>query len=147
MAVRWEGWSSYKELKLNLDQPVLGYTTLVTPKNWKDTYSFLFGAKYKLTDSLSILAGYLYSGNPIPDYTFEPTIPDANTHLFTTGISYKKKNFNFDIAYAYQKLQNRKKNNSIDDNPLDGILTPQTAANGTYKSALHMIGMSFTYKF
>lgn len=146
VALRWEGWSSYKELKLNLDQPVLGYTTLVTPKNWKDTYSFLFGAKYKISDSFSILAGYLYSGNPIPDDTFEPTIPDANTHLFTTGVSYKKKNFNFDIAYAYQKLQNRKKNNSIDDNPLDG-LNNQTAANGTYKSALHMIGISLTYKF
>lgn len=147
IAMRWEGWSSYKELRLNVEQPVLGYTTLVTPKNWKDTYSFLFGAKYKLNDSISILAGYLYSGNPIPDDTFEPTIPDANTHLLTTGISYKKKNFNLDIAYAYQKLQNRKKNNSIDDNPLDGLLNPPTAANGTYKSALHMIGMSFTYKF
>lgn len=146
VAVRWEGWSSYKELKLNLDQPVLGFTTMVTPKNWKDTYSFLFGAKYKITDSLSILAGYLYSGNPLPDDTFEPSVPDANTHLFTTGVSYKKKNFNFDIAYAYQKLQNRKKNNLIDDNPLDGLNT-QTAANGTYKSALHMIGISLTYKF
>lgn len=146
MALRWEGWSSYKELKLNLDQPVLGYTTLVTPKNWKDTYSLLFGAKYKLTNSISILAGYLYSGNPVPDDTFEPTIPDANTHLLTTGISYKKKNFNFDIAYAYQKLQNRKKNNSIDDNPLDGV-NPQATANGIYKSALHMVGISFTYKF
>lgn len=147
IALRWEGWSSYKELKLNLEQPILGYYTLSTPKNWKDTYSFLFGAKYRITDNFSILTGYLYSGNPVPDDTFEPAIPDANTHLFTTGINYKNKSFNFDISYAYQKLQNRKKTNSIDGDPFDGVVNSQATANGKYKSALHMIGISLTYKF
>lgn len=146
IATRWEGWSSYKELNINLDQPILGLTTLTMPKNWKDTYSIIFGAKYKISDYLSLLAGYLYSGNPVPDSTFEPSIPDANTHLFTIGLSYKRKNVNFDIAYAFQKLQNRKKVNLIDDNPLDP-LNPESSANGTYKSQLNMIGLSFTYKF
>lgn len=145
-AVRWEGWSSYKELNINLDKPVLGNTNLVIPKNWKDTYSYIIGAKYRITNEISIMAGYLYSGNPVPDSTFEPSIPDANTHLLTAGLSYKVKNFNVDFAYAFQKLQNRKKVNLIDDNPFDS-LNPENSANGTYKSELHMIGLSLTYKF
>ncbi|WP_068861460.1 OmpP1/FadL family transporter [Thermodesulfovibrio sp. N1] len=147
IAMRWEGWSSYKELKLDLEQPIFYSNTLITPKNWKDTYSFNVGIKYQINETLALLAGYLYSGNPVPDSTFEPTIPDANTHLLTAGILIKKKNFNFDISYAYQKLQNRKKNNTIDDNPLDVSFNANYSANGTYKSDIHMIGLSLTYKF
>lgn len=147
IAMRWEEWSSYKELKIDLNRPVAGYTTFITPKNWKDTYSINIGAKYQLNESLSLLAGYLYSGNPVPDSTFEPSLPDANTHLFTAGMSIKQKKFNFDLAYAYQKLQKRKKNNTIDDNPQDGIFKSAYSANGTYKSDIHMLGLSFTYKF
>lgn len=146
IAMRWEDWSSYKELKLYMEQSVVGYNKLITPKNWKDTYSFNIGVKYQINETIAFLAGYLYSGNPVPDSTFEPSIPDANTHLLTAGILVKKKDFNFDISYAYQKLQNRKKNNAIDDNPFDGF-NANYSANGTYKSDIHMIGLSLTYKF
>jgi long-chain fatty acid transport protein len=147
VALRWEGWSSYDQLKINFDKPVAGSKTSVTSKDWKDTYSVNFGAKYQLNDSIAFLAGYLYGGNPIPDKTFEPSIPDANTHLFSIGTDIKYKKFKIDLAYSYQKLQNRKKNNSIDDYPSDGLLNPATSANGKYKSYLHMVGVSLTYLF
>jgi long-chain fatty acid transport protein len=98
-----------------------------------------------------LLAGYLYGGNPIPDKTFEPAIPDANTHLFSIGASVKQKKFKVDLAYAFQKLQNRDKNNNITD-PVAGIvgdpnLIAASSANGTYKSNLHMVALSLTYMF
>lgn len=140
--LRWEGWSSFKELRINLDQPVANQTTSITPRNWKDTYSVNLGAKYQMNESVDLLAGYLYSGNPVPDSTFEPAIPDANTHLFTVGTSIKQKRFKIDLAYGYQKLQDRNKNNSIGD-PITGGFR----ANGEYKSDLHMAGISLTYRF
>ncbi len=144
VALRWEGWSSYDQLKINLDKPVLGNTTSVMPKDWEDTYTVNIGAKYQLNDSVALLAGYLYGGNPIPDNTFEPTIPDANTHLFCIGTDIKYKELRVDLAYGYQKLQSRNKNNSVTD-PISGLSA--FSANGEYKSNIHMVGISLTYKF
>ena len=144
VALRWEGWSSYDQLKINLDKPVAGSKTSVTPKDWKDTYSVNLGAKYQLNDSIALLAGYLYGGNPIPDKTFEPGIPDADTQIFSFGTDIKYKKFKIDLAYSYQKLQSRKKNNSITD-PVSGL--SDFSANGEYKSYLHMVGVSLTYLF
>lgn len=144
--LRYEGWASYEKLKFDLDQPVAGTTTSVTEKKWKDTYTFNIGADYRLNDTVSILAGYLYSGNPVPDETFEPAIPDSDTHLFTIGTEIRRKALTFGLSYGYQLLEGRKKNNAIDDNPLDGI-NPLTSANGKYNSDLHLVGISLTYKF
>ena len=145
VALRWEGWSSYDRLKINVNKPVLGTTTPIDEKkDWEDTYSGSIGAKYQLNNSVALLAGYLYQGNPIPDETFEPAIPDANAHLFCVGTSIKQKNFKIDVAYGYQILQDRKKNNDVID-PIS--LLPVFSANGTYKSHLHMVGVSLTYTF
>ena len=146
VAMRWEGWSSYDQLKIKLDKPVVGSKTSVSKKDWEDTYSVSLGAKYQLNDSIALLAGYLYGGNPIPDKTFEPAIPDANTHLFTVGTSMKHKQFKVDLAYGYQKLQDRNKNNNVGaESSIPGILDAR--ANGKYKSYLHMVGVSLTYTF
>lgn len=145
VALRWEGWSSYDRLRIVLKQPVAGETISETIKNWKDTYSVSVGGKYQLNETISLLAGYLYSGNPVPDNTFEPSVPDANTHLFTVGTSIIiQKSFKIDLAYGYQKLQDRNKNNLIGD-PISRIAA--FTANGKYESDLHMIGMSLTYRF
>ncbi len=141
VALRWEGWSSYDRLKIELDNGLIQDTE----KDWKDTYSVNLGAKYQLNDSIALLAGYLYGGNPIPDNTFEPAIPDANTHLFCIGTTIKQKKFKVDLAYGYQKLQDRNKNNNVGAE--SSTVTFDARANGKYKSYLHMVGISLTYKF
>ncbi|HZX48879.1 MAG TPA: OmpP1/FadL family transporter [Nitrospirota bacterium] len=144
--VRWEGWSSYDELKLDFEQsiPIIGITTMTYEKDWKDTWTGNAGAQYQLNDSVSLRAGYLYGGNPVPDKTFEPSIPDSNTHIFTIGTGLKYQRIKIDLAYAYQMQESREKNNTIDDSPLDG-LTPATSANGRYDSRIHLVGINLTY--
>ncbi|MDN3512900.1 MAG: OmpP1/FadL family transporter [Candidatus Brocadia sp.] len=145
--LRWEGWSSFDELKVDLDHSVAGSNESITEKDWQDTYSVNFGAKYQLTDWIALLGGYLYGGNPVPDKTFDPIVPDANTHLFTVGTSMKLKNFKIDLAYGYQKLEGTSKNNSVDDNSSDGLLNSATSANGKYETDLHLVGISLCYNF
>lgn len=150
VALRWEGWSSYDQLKINLDEPVgpppFGSRTSIERKDWKDTYSASIGAKYQLTDTVALLAGYLYGGNPIPDRTFDPSIPDANTHLFCIGTSVKHKKVRIDLAYAYQRLQDRNKNNDVGaESSVPDIFDAR--ANGKYKSYLHMVSIGLTYMF
>jgi len=142
VGLRWEGWSSYDRLKINFDKLVLGNPSYTERKDWKDTWSGNIGIKYQVSEPVALLAGYLYQDNPVPDSTFDPSIPDANAHLFSIGTDVKHKSFRFGLAYSYQKLQSRNKNNLVGD-PITGA----PAANGEYKSDLHMIGVSLTYRF
>jgi len=130
--LRYEGWSSYEKLSYVIG----GIPYPPDYKNWKDTYSFNVGADYRVNDTVSLLAGYLYGGNPVPDETFEPAIPDSNTHLFSVGTEIRQKAFKLGLAYSYQLLEGRTKNNTIPGNP-----------DGKYNSDLHMLGISLTYRF
>ena len=135
--LRYEQWSSFEKLKFDFERPVLGViTSIVTEKKWEDTYTFNIGADYRVKDNISLLVGYLYSGNPIPDATFEPAIPDSDTHLFTIGTEIRRKALTVGLAYGYQLLEGRTKNNTLPGNP-----------DGKYNSDLHMLGISLTYRF
>ena len=147
IATRWEGWSSYDSFKIHFDKPVADSTSSVLGKNWKDTYSYNIGVKYQLNESVAFLAGYLYSENPVPDETFEPSVPDADAHQFSIGTDIKFNKLRLALAYAYQKWQGRNKHNAIDDNPNDGVFNSETSANGEYRSEVHVIGISLNYRF
>ena len=49
--------------------------------------------------------------------------------------------------YFFKKFKDREKNNSLDDNPNDGVINPLTSANGKYKTSIHGIGIDITYRF
>jgi long-chain fatty acid transport protein len=137
--MRWEGWSSFQQLKVDLDNG----KSETKPRNWKDTFAFNFGAQYKLNDTVTLRGGYLYGQNPVPDSTFEPAIPDSDTHLFCVGIGLNLNKFSLDLAYAYQLQGDRTKDNSIGDPFQPGSGT----ANGKYLSDIHLIAASLKYKF
>ncbi|MFO0792545.1 MAG: outer membrane protein transport protein [Candidatus Brocadiaceae bacterium] len=145
--LRWEGWSSFDELKIDLDQQVAGVTQSVTKKDWNDTYAPTLGAQYQFNKTFALLAGYSYEQTPVPDKTFDPVVPDANAHLFTIGTDIKYKKTKITVGYGYQRLEGTRKDNSIDDNPQDGIIDAATSANGKYDTDIHMIGISVTYMF
>lgn len=134
---RWEDWRSYKESKVIFDQAVNGQTTSITPKNWHDTFAVNVGGKYRLNDTFSLLGGYLYSWNAVPDDTFEPAVPDSNTHLFCVGTDMNFNQLKLAVSYAYQLQEERIKNNTV----AGGL------ANGTYNSNIHLLGISLAYKF
>lgn len=136
VGMRWEGWSSFQQLKVDLDN---GNSSTQT-RNWKDTFAFNLGAQYKLNDMVTLRGGYLYGQNPVPDTTFEPAIPDSDTHLFCIGTGLKFKRLSLDLAYAYQLQENRTKDNAIRD--LSG-----STANGKYSTDIHLLAASLKYEF
>lgn len=138
--MRWEDWSSFRELVVGFDNGTVSYA----PKNWKSTFAYNLGARYRLDETVTLLAGYLYSDNPVPDGTFEPSIPDSDTHLFCVGAELGYRNFLFSLSYAYQLLEGRDKENLIGD-PFG---PPGTGtANGRYRSDLHLLSAGLTVKF
>lgn len=138
--VRWEDWSSFQALMVVFDNGTASYV----PKNWKSTFAYNIGARYRLSGTVSLLAGYLYSDNPIPDGTFEPSIPDADTHLFCVGTDLDFRNFRISLGYAYQMLERRDKKNLVGDPfgpPGSGT------ANGRYDADLHLLSAGVTFRF
>lgn len=136
--LRWEDWSSYKELRIDLDPPAADPPP--DPKDWHATYAVNIGAKYTVNEVVSLLAGYLYGENPVPDSTFEPSIPDSDCHLFCVGTDMKFRKFKLAMSYAYQLQEERDKNNTV--GVKEGL-----PANGRYDSELHLLGVSLVYRF
>ena len=138
VSVRWEDWTAFDQLHIILDQPVglpgSEFSEETQIRDWHDTWAYSLGGEYRLTDATTLLAGYLFNENAVPDSTFEPGIPDSDAHLFCFGLNQKWSSFDFSASYGFQHLVDRVKNNATD-------------ANGTYQSDLHLVGLSLGYKF
>ncbi len=131
--MRWEDWASFKELRI----AIAGQPPAVSPRDWHGTYAVNVGGKYRLNDTFSLMAGYLYGWNPVLDSTFEPAIPDSNTHLFCVGGEARLHKVTVALGYGYQ-LQEERTKTTNQYGPI---------ANGTYESYLHLLGISLGYKF
>lgn len=136
--IRWEGWSSFKELQLALDNQT---PIPPTQRDWHDTFGLNIGGKYRWNDSVSLMAGYVFGNDAVPDSTFDPSIPDADTHVFCIGTDLRFQQFLIAVSYAYQLYEDRTKNNSV--NPL----LPPNYADGRYKSDAHLVALGVGYKF
>jgi long-chain fatty acid transport protein len=134
--VRWEDWSSFDELAIDF-----GAASMIYPRDWDDTWAFNIGTKYRLNNRVALMAGYLYGDNPVPDSTFEPAIPDSDTHLFTVGSELTFDQFKVALAYGFQLQEDRDKETN-QYTALDG-----TVANGSYENYIHLAAISLSYTF
>ncbi|BCA80290.1 outer membrane protein transport protein [Desulfuromonas sp. AOP6] len=145
--IRWEDWSSYDELHITFAQPVGGSTFAIYPKNWQATWAWNLGGKYRLNERISLLAGYLYGEDAIGDATFEPSVPDADSHLFCLGTTLHFDRLAISLSYGYQHLEGRRKNNSFLPDVDPAVSDPADYARGSYESELHLLGLSAGYHF
>lgn len=134
VGARWEDWSSFEAQIITLDSGM----TSVTERNWDDVYAFNVGGRYDLNPQLALLAGYLFDNNPVPDQTFDPSIPASNAHLLSLGGEYRTGPWKLALAYAFQHFQARDKANAIG-------ATSGGTANGRYQTDNHMVGLSVSY--
>ncbi|MCK5913733.1 MAG: outer membrane protein transport protein [Desulfuromusa sp.] len=148
VGVRWEDWSSTEELKVELDNLVLGQSADIIPRDWKSTWSYNIGGQYRVNETFALNAGYLYGENTVPDSTFEPLIPDTDAHLFTFGVEWTYADWTAIAAFGYEHHTDRNKTNSLGD-PLGSILAgqPTDTANGRYETDIYLTGLSVIYKF
>lgn len=138
--IRWEEWSSFDELRITFEQPIAGQTQRVTPRDWDDTFAVNIGGHYNINDKYALLLGFLYENNPVPDDTFEPAIPGSDSYLCSIGMTADYEKFTYSISYGLQRKDDRTKNNTI--SAVDG-----STANGEYSAILHLLGVSFSYRF
>jgi long-chain fatty acid transport protein len=131
-------WSSYRELKIELAQPVGGKTTLVSPKNWNDSWRYHIGAEWNATDLMDIRFSYVHDQSPIPDDYFDYSCPDSDRNIVGAGFGLHKNSWVLDVSYNYLMLKDR----TISKPLAKGVL-PSIIENGN----AHIVGVTMGYKF
>jgi len=134
--------TAVKALQGAVGAPATGTTTL--PQNWKATVAFRLGAEWALTPEMRVRGGYVFDPTPIRDVDFSPSIPGNDRHVFSLGYGYDlNDSATIDLAYAYVFFKNREQATS----PATPPGSPNSVKNGTYKTNVHILAASLSYKF
>jgi long-chain fatty acid transport protein len=147
IGAHWEGWSAFETMRVGLDHPVAGASEDLVARDWDDTWSFNIGGRYAFNDWVALLAGYKFGNTPVPNSTFEPAIPDANTHLWTVGADLQLGAATVSLSYGFQHYTDRTKNNTVGADLAHGVLAEPGAANGLYQSEIHLVALSLGWHF
>lgn len=115
----WTGWSSYDNLTIHFDQPLLGRIgEFGADKDWGDSWRFGIGAEYKLSEFASIAFGYVYDQDPINLDMADYLIPAGDRNIFSIGMTTKLTDtWKAGITYARIVLRDK----HLAARPADGI--------------------------
>lgn len=130
--VEWIEFSRFDNLPIDIGVNNALLPAPAIPQNWDDTWTFGVSAEYALNEAWSLRGGYKFIESPIPDATLAPTLPDADRHLLTAGVGYKRGAHRVDAAYAYS---------IFDDRTASG--NPDPTLNGTYELSSHLFVITY----
>jgi len=108
---------------------------------WRDSFLVAGGVEYKLNRAWKLRGGYSFSKSPIPNATFNPTVPTNNMHLFSAGTGYTWGRNTVDFASTFVNMNKREVRDSVNPS-LNGA-----SFNGDYKSTATIFTLSYTRKY
>ncbi len=89
--VDYADWASFDHLDVTLSNGAV----LPNPRNWQDSYVVMAGTEYKFISpallpfwDIAIRGGYVFADSPVPERTFKPDVPDADSHSYSAGIGF-----------------------------------------------------------
>jgi len=133
-------WSEYDRLDfsypVSLGNPVLiGAFDQPKDKKWDDSDTYRLGLSYVTNNSFTLMAGFAYDQNPIPDSTIGFDLPDSDAYLYSLGLRYQAtEQLGLGIGYLYADKDDRSAVNSIVDGKFSG-------------SGAHLVTVGISYKF
>ena len=97
-------WSSYDKLDFKFDKglelgPSSRINRQIEKKEFYEAAQIRLGADWKFYDKYALRLGLIYDGNPIPDKTLDPLVPDNHRINFTIGLGGEWHGFYADAAY------------------------------------------------
>lgn len=133
----WTQNSTHDDLPLSIgaNQPLLAGNNAV-PLAWDDSISIGVGGEYRVTDQLTLRAGYQYADSPMNSATYNPSVPADDRHIFSVGVGYEWGNSSIDLAYSLL---------TMDSSDIRGNVQP--AFNGHYDYDWDILTISFTHHF
>ncbi len=137
--LEWIQWSSLENLTVNLTDPLPSpplppLQEITQEQDWEDTFSPRIGIEFRPNAHWKLQAGYVYLPTSIPDRTFNPSLPDANAHIFCFGFGWNNEKFALALSQELSFPENRK---IEEGGPFDG----------TYKSFNMITALNIQYNF
>ncbi|MBX3303545.1 MAG: outer membrane protein transport protein [Nitrospira sp.] len=157
--VEYVGWSLHR----NFDVRLIGGTTIPQPRQWKNVPVIGLGTEHTWLNpqwlpnwEVSVRSGYTYTGDPIPDRTFNPGTISLPAHTLSLGVGFLctgagqflgvipcsgksalwPKGIGLDLAYQEWFYESR---------TVVGNLNP--TVDGTYHALVHVGTFSLRYLF
>jgi long-chain fatty acid transport protein len=157
--VEYVGWSSNR----NLDVRLSNGATIPQPQRWKNVAVIAVGTEHKWLNpgwlshwEVAARSGYTYTGDPVPDQTFNPGIISLPAHTLSLGVGFLckgagrflglipcsgesalwPKGIGLDLAFQEWFYESR---------TVVGNLNP--TVNGTYHAFVHLGIFSLRYLF
>lgn len=143
--IEWTGWSTFKEQRVTYTQETdptrLAILNSGNPQSrkWKDVLSLAIGTQYKLNEQWALRGGYLYMDSPVPNETYEPSVPDSDLHGLSIGTGYTVGRVSLDLAYLANFFKSRNVSNNVG--------APLSDVDGKYESFSHSLALNATYRF
>jgi long-chain fatty acid transport protein len=145
--ISWAEWSSFQSLDIDFQNETFfevapGVFVPVVEdihlrEEWDDTFAFRLGAAWKLNDSHELRFGGLFDQAPTKPDTLRPSIPDGERTGVTFGYGYTGEHWNIDAYYMPLWFNDATANGSAAEGVIDG----------TYESFVHLLGITFNYRF
>lgn len=133
------GWSAFEELDLDfatdaLDQNIhFGY---------EDSWQVRFGGEYWVTDSASLMAGFVHDKSPQPLISVSPLLPDSDRNDYSFGVRYL--HGNWDLNASYMAVVGIERTNVENGKP---VRHTAEYPFGSYKSLANLFGVGLRYNF
>lgn len=139
LGLTYTAWSTYEELKINFDEPILpGKTQSVSEKDWDDVWRYTVGMTYAYDEALTLRGSYTYDDSPFNNKNLDYIIPADDRHIFAIGAGYKMDQWVFDLCYFYELIEDK----NVSAKVASGVM-PSKFVDGS----AHSLGFSVTRKF
>jgi long-chain fatty acid transport protein len=129
----WTRWSSFDRLPLRFEDTSLNETLI---ENWKDVFSYRFGAEIALRDDLHLRLGGYYDETPQPTSVVSPLLPDNNRTGFSVGVGKDWGRLRADLFGLYLIIPDR----TTGSDNRDGF-------EGTYANGVQVAGLTLGYRY
>jgi Long-chain fatty acid transport protein len=98
----YQTWSTYDELKIEFDKPVIGRSESASEKDWNNVFRYAFSGTYQLTDTWTLRASYIYDKSPVNANHVEYILPSGSRDIFAIGAGCVLGAWTLDVSYFYE---------------------------------------------
>ncbi len=140
LTVDWTFWSEFETLDFDYDVPIVNpvlFSAFDAPsdRDWDDTVAIRIGVDYEWNADLTLMAGFAYDDNPVPEENLSFFLPDSDAWIFSVGARYKL-NPTSELAFGF--LYDYKESRDVVNDE----------ANGEFENAqAFFLTLGYTHKF
>lgn len=136
-------WSKYKNLDFEYGSPIQPslepYFDKPKPRHWRDTNTFRVGFSAKVTDKLTLMAGYARDFTPVKKKYLSYELPDSDANIVSIGARYEI-NDNLSVGIAY--LHDAKESLTLEEGENDSGIVGKFSDGGA-----DLVSVGVSYRF